>query len=140
MPASPATLHLFCGKIAAGKSTLAKRIAAETGAVLVAEDFWLKRLYPDELKTVADYVRYSARLREVMGPHLVAMLRGGTSVALDFPANKVGFRQWMRGIIDRAGTAHQLHFLDVADETCLARLRARNASGAHDFAASDAEF
>ena len=35
---------------------------------------------------------------------------------------------------------HCLHFLDVPDEVCKARLRARNAAGTHDFAASDAEF
>ncbi|MFN7696044.1 MAG: AAA family ATPase, partial [Burkholderiales bacterium] len=38
------TLHFFCGKAGAGKSTLAARIAQETGAVLISEDVWMTRL------------------------------------------------------------------------------------------------
>jgi hypothetical protein len=33
-----------------------------------------------------------------------------------------------------------LHWLDVPDEICRARLRVRNAAGEHEFAATDAQF
>jgi hypothetical protein len=46
----------------------------------------------------------------------------------------------MRGIFENAGAAHRLHYLDVPDEICKARLRQRNADGTHEFAASDAQF
>ncbi len=67
------TLHLLCGKIAAGKSTLA-------------------------------------------------------------------VRRWMRTLIDGSGAAHELHFLDVPNETCRRRLRARNAAGGHPYPTSDADY
>lgn len=137
---SGAVLHLLCGKIAAGKSTLAASLAVAPDVVLISEDAWLARLYPDEIHSVADYVRCAARLRTAMAPHVEGLLRAGLSVVLDFPANTVANRAWMRGIIDRSGAAHQLHVLDVPDETCRARLRHRNAAGGHDFAASDADF
>ena len=35
---------------------------------------------------------------------------------------------------------HRLHYLELDDATCRARLHARNAQGEHDFAATDAEF
>ncbi|TAJ38246.1 MAG: ATP-binding protein, partial [Reyranella sp.] len=41
---------------------------------------------------------------------------------------------------DESGAAHELHFLDLPDETCRQRLRARNAAGEHPYQASDAEF
>ncbi|WP_300298939.1 ATP-binding protein [Ferrovibrio sp.] len=134
------TLHLLCGKIAAGKSTLAANLAAQAGTVLIGEDAWLARLYPDEILTVTDYRRCAARLREAMAPHVENLLGCGLSVVLDFPANTRASRAWMRGIIARSGTAHLLHFLDVPDEICRARLHRRNAAGGHDFAAGDAEF
>ena len=134
------TLHLMCGKIAAGKSTLAKRLAATPGTVLISEDYWLSRLYPGEIVAVADYARCAGRLRDAMGGHIETLLRGGLSVVLDFPANTVANRHWMRGIFDRAGVAHRLHFLDVPDAVCKKRLRLRNAEGSHDFAASEADF
>lgn len=134
------TLHLLCGKIAAGKSTLAKRLAQAPNTVLIAEDFWLSRLYPGEITAVADYVRCAARLRDAMSDHIEAVLRAGVSVVLDFPANTVANRQWMRGLFEGAGVAHRLHYLDVSDAICRARLRRRNAEGSHDFAASEADF
>lgn len=135
-----ATLYMLCGKIAAGKSTLAASLASTPQTVLISEDQWLARLFAGEIQSVGDYVRCAARLRDAMGPHLVQVLRAGVSVVLDFPANTLGNRSWMRGLIDEAGAAHELHFLDVADDMCRARLRARNAAGEHEFAASDAEF
>jgi predicted kinase len=137
---SGAVLHLLCGKIAAGKSTLSAELAAAPGTVTLAEDAWLARLYPGEIRSVADYVRCAARLRDAVAPHVETLLRSGLSVVLDFPANTRANRAWMRGIVERSGARHKLHWLDVPDEVCRARLRQRNAAGTHDFAVSDAEF
>lgn len=135
-----ATLHLLCGKIAAGKSTLTRRLAEAPDTVLLSEDHWLSRLYPGEITTLADYVRCSARLREAIGPHIEALLRAGVSVVLDFPANTLKSREWMRSLFVAATADHRLHYLDVPDEVCKARLRERNAAGRHEYQASDAEF
>jgi predicted kinase len=140
MSSQKPALHMMCGKIAAGKSTLARRLADAPATVLISEDYWLSRLYKDELQSVADYSRYARRLRDAMGGHVAALLEAGLSVVLDFPANTVANRQWMRGIFEKADAAHRMHVLDVPDEVCRARLRRRNAEGAHEYAASDAEF
>jgi predicted kinase len=140
MTAYEATLHLLCGKIAAGKSTLTAELGNLPNAVVVREDEWLSRLYSDEMVSVQDYVRCSARLRHAMAPHLVSLLKAGVTVVLDFPANTLLTRQWMRTIFEDAKVRHELHYLDVPDDVCRARLRARNASGGHEFAASDEQF
>jgi predicted kinase len=137
---SQAMLHMLCGKIASGKSTLTAELSRTPSTVVISEDFWLRRLFGMEMNEVADYVRCSQRLREVIGPHVQELLRLGVSVVLDFPANTVATRAWMRTLFEGAEADHCLHFLDVRDEVCKARLRARNAAGTHDFAASDAEF
>jgi len=137
---APAVLHMVCGKIGAGKSTLTKRLATEPKTVLISEDDWLARLYPNEIRAIADYVRCASRLREAMAGHLGALLASGTSVVLDFPANTVTTRAWARGVFEKAGAAHCVHYLDVPDEVCKARLRARNLAGEHPFETTDAEF
>jgi len=134
------TLYLLCGKIAAGKSTLARQLAVRPNTVLISEDWWNATLYPDEIKTIEDYSRYSSRVRAVLAPHVVALLKAGLSVVLDFQANALAVRRWMRTIIDDSGASHELHVLDVPDETCKRRLRERNAAGGHPYQASDAEF
>lgn len=133
-------LHLVCGKIAAGKSTLTRRLAANPGTVVLSEDAWLSRLYPDEIRELADYVRCSGQLRGALTPHIESLLQAGLSVVLDFPANTLASRRWMKGIIDRTGVAHVLHYLDTPDEVCKSRLRDRNAEGSHPYAPTEAEF
>lgn len=134
------TLHLLCGKIASGKSTLSAKLAASPHTLIISEDRWLAALYADQMQTVADYVQCASTLRSAMQPHLVALLKVGISVVLDFPANTRANREWMMDIITESGADHRLHYLKVSDEVCKTRLRARNAEGAHDFSASDQQF
>ncbi len=131
---------MLCGKIAAGKSTLAAQLAEETGAVLMSEDHFLAKLYPGEIGTLDDYVRCARRLREAIGPHIAELLRGGVSVVLDFQANTPSARSWMRQLFEAANAHHQLHYLEAPDALCKTRLAARNASGAHEYQVSEAEY
>ncbi len=133
-------LHMLCGKIASGKSTLARRLKRQGSAVLIGEDAWLATLYPGEINSGADYLRCTGKLRAAIAPHIIELLGSGVSVVLDFSANTVQQREWMRSLLDNTSAAHQLHVLDVPDDICLARLRARNAEGDHPFAASEEQF
>lgn len=137
---SVGALHLITGKIAAGKSTLAAKLVAETGGLVLAEDQWLATLYPAQITSLDDYRRESGRLRTAIAPLIVDLLRRGLTIILDFPANTVASRMWMRGLADTAGITATLHFLDLPDDICRARLHARNAAGTHAYQASDAEF
>ncbi|KKB05148.1 AAA family ATPase [Pantoea anthophila] len=140
MTASRATLHLLCGKMASGKSTLAAELGAAPGCVVISEDQWLAALWQDEMQSVADYVRCAAKLRTAMTPHLVALLNAGVSVVLDFPANTRANRDWMRSVIQCSQADHCLHYLDMPDALCLSRLHARNQCGSHVFAATGEQF
>jgi len=53
-------LIFFCGKMAAGKSTLSKTLAGQEQAVLLVQDDWLSHLFPGEILGVPDYIRCSA--------------------------------------------------------------------------------
>ncbi|WP_299785771.1 ATP-binding protein [uncultured Marivita sp.] len=140
MASSHPTLHMLCGRIAAGKSTLAAELVQGQKTVLIPEDDWLGTLFGDEMHTVADYVRCAEKLRRIMARHVVALLNEGVSVVLDFPANTVESRGWMRDVLERTGAAHVLHVLDVPETECLARLQTRNARGEHRFAVTEAQF
>lgn len=120
------TLHFMCGKAGAGKSTLAQRLANEHHAILLCEDVWMARLYPDEVVSFDDYVRYSRRIKHVVGPLVIALLRQ-QSVVLDFPANTVDTRAWFRSIFEKAAVPHVLHHVESPDQVCLAQIAKRNA-------------
>jgi len=138
--ACPTTLHLLCGKIAAGKSTLARRLATRPATLLITMDDWMSILFPTENRTIEDFTLLSARLRAAMGPHVVDILRCDLSVVLDFPANNVRWRTWMRSLIAEAQVPHELHVLDVPDVICKERLRQRNESGKHQYQVDEATY
>jgi predicted kinase len=122
-----ATLIFFCGKMAAGKSTLARQLAERERAVLLSQDALLDTLFPGLVVNVASYLEYSGRVNRVVAPIVVDILSKGVPVVLDFPANTRNQRAWFRDIIERAGVEHELHFLDTPDDICKAQLKARSA-------------
>jgi predicted adenylyl cyclase CyaB len=134
------TLHLLCGRIAAGKSTFAGRLAAAPRTVRFDEDRWLATLFPGAIATLDDYRVHAARLEAALGPQVEAVLRAGLDVVMDFHANTRARRAWLKGLAERAGAVPRLHLLDVPEATCLARLHARNARGDHPYRPTDEEF
>ena len=138
MAPSNATLHMMCGKIAAGKSTLSATLGEAENTIVISEDRWIAELYRGDIKTLKDYFHWSERLRATLAPHIVELLRAGVSVVLDFHANTTRARGWMRGLFEEGRASHQLHFLDVPDDVCRARLHARIAAGTPGV--SDEEF
>lgn len=116
------------------------RLAERPATLLITMDHWMSLLFPTENRTIEDFARLSARLRAAMGPHVVDILRHDLSVVLDFPANTVSWRSWMRSLITEADVAHELHVLDVPDTICKERLRRRNADGEHPYQVSEENY
>ena len=136
------TLHFVCGRLASGKTTLARTLVEEAKAVMICEDVWLSKL-SDGISSFEDYLKWSRRCRSVMGPLIIEILRAGTSVVLDFAGNTPSERAWVRSLFEAAGARHLLHHLDVSAEVCLERLKLRNDTkpeGLYFATTSEAEF
>jgi predicted kinase len=121
-----AKLVFFCGKMAAGKSTLARNLAVRENAVLLVQDDFLNALFPGEITDIPAFVKCSSRLKNALTPHVCALLSKGISVVLDFPGNTKVQRVWFRELIERADVEHELHFVDVSDALCKSQLRERS--------------
>ena len=125
--ADQAKLICLCGKMAAGKSTLSRALAAREQAVLLVQDEWLSQLFPGEILDVLDYSRCSTRLAAALAPLIVSLLSKGTTVVLDFPGNTRKQRAWFRQLFEAAGVEHELHVVDAPDDVCKRQLRERSA-------------
>jgi predicted kinase len=134
-------VYFMCGKMAAGKSTYARGLAQTKDAVLFIQDELLDTLYPGEIRSIEDFVKYSARVREALSPHIQHLLTHGVSVVLDFPGNTRIQRRWFREILEGANVEHELHFIDVPNDLCKRQLRQRSATlPAGSAWTTDAEF
>ena len=121
-----AKLYFMCGKMAAGKSTHARELAKAKNAVLLVQDEFLDTLYPGEIRTIPDFVKFSARVRDALFPRILDLLSRGISVVLDFPGNTRIQRQWFRELFEAANVEHELHFIDVTDDCCKSQLSQRS--------------
>ena len=121
-----AKLFFLCGKMAAGKSTLARLLAQRQNAVLLAQDELVEALYPGAIVDIASFLEISARLRVALGPHIRALLLKGVSVVLDFPGNTQAQRSWFRELLEGTEADHELHFIDVPDAVCKVQLKERS--------------
>jgi predicted kinase len=124
-PEIVATLHFCAGKAGAGKTTLARKIARETPAVLICEDEWVSRI-ADPVTNLREYIGAATKLRGVLAPHIMNLLRLGVSVVFDFGGNTVRDRNWVRTIFEEANADHVLHYIRADDQTCRARVQVRN--------------
>lgn len=122
---SKGTIYIFCGKMASGKSTLAKKISEQNSLTLISEDALLSALYPAQIVDVSSYVEFSGKLKLAMTPILVDLLLTGTSVVLDFPANTVNQRKWMKDVISQSDAYYEFHYLNSSEAICKDQLKTR---------------
>lgn len=119
------TLYFFCGKMGAGKSTKSKQLSIEKHAVLLSEDEWLAALYPNQIASFEDYIKFSAQLKPLVKKHVQNILSVGTDVVMDFPANTQKLRKWFLDMALEVNASHQLIFLNQNNEQCLRHIEQR---------------
>lgn len=118
-------LILLCGKMGAGKSTKAVEIARERSAVLISEDTWLETLYPNQIRSFDDYRLYSNLIKPLVKSLAQDILTSGSDVVMDFPANTVAQREWLKSISSEIEASHELIYLKVSNATCLEQIAKR---------------
>ncbi len=119
---SKARLILTCGLPGAGKTALARRIAADRSAVRLTKDEWLWAL---------GSTPWDAPARENVEQQLWRLaqeiLHLGLSVVLDFGLWARIERDEMRSVARGLGVGVELHYLEVPADELWRRIEARNA-------------
>lgn len=124
-------VHLMCGLVCAGKTTLAKRLASELPAMRFSRDEWMLRLYGlrhDDTRYVAALTPCTRLIWEVA----LDALRLRRSVIMDWNHWNPERRAKSRERAQSAGFAVVLHYLDVPLEVAVEGARHRLADDVDD--------
>ena len=119
-------LIFVCGKMDAGKSTLARELAVRENAVLLVQDEFLNALFPGEITDIPSFVNRYTRLKNALTPLICVLLSKRITVVLDFAAATKSQRAWFRELIERTHVEHELHLVEAPDPVCKAQLRDRS--------------
>lgn len=131
-------LTFFCGKMGAGKSTKSRILAEKKNAVLLSEDEWLESIYPNKVRSLDSYIKYSSKLKPQIKKLAQSILCTGTDVVMDFPGNTISQRNWVREIFVEVNAAHNLVYIDLENEECIKQIMQRRIEQP-DRAATDTE-
>jgi predicted kinase len=106
-------LHLTVGLPGVGKTTLARELERDSGAVRLTPDEWMIPLFG---------VRWTefGNKRDVLEGRLIwvahQVLQAGASVILDFGCWSSDERHALRAIADLAGAGFELHYVTLAED------------------------
>lgn len=117
--------HIIIGFIGSGKTTFARRLERETGAIRFTKDEWMVRLFgntPPEDK----FADYDARMTSLARDMALACLQAGASVIIDEGFWEREQRDEIRQRVRTMGAIPKLYYLDVPREIMKARTLRRS--------------
>jgi predicted kinase len=122
-----AIVYLLCGLPGSGKTTYAKNIVNEQGALsLSIDDEMINRYgvagrdYPIEKRN-----EYKASVMKIIKSEIVKNIKNGQSVVLDFAVWKKRDREYFRNLVESNGAEMQLIYLKASRALLLERLNSR---------------
>ena len=118
---SETRLILTCGLPGAGKTTLARQLAADRSAVCLTKDEWLTALGSSPWDTPT-----REKVEHELWHLAQEILRLGLSVVLDFGLWARIERDEMRSVARDLGVGVELHYLEVPIAELWRRIQARN--------------
>ena len=118
---SETRLILTCGLPGAGKTTLARQLAADRSAVCLTKDEWLTALGSSPWDTPT-----REKVEHELWHLAQEILRLGLSVVLDFGLWARIERDEMRSVARDLGVGVELHYLEVPTHELWRRIQTRN--------------
>ncbi len=111
----------------AGKSTRARQLVEETGAVRLSTDAWKLKLFPAEGAESPNHDPRHAIIEELLWTDVGRnLLIKGVDIILDFGCWSREERLAFKQHADELGADFCIHYMHAADDELMARLRVRN--------------
>jgi predicted kinase len=136
-PNSPLTIYGMIGPMGSGKTTLAMKIARETGALFQSLDGTIKGLN-EPVGDLNGYERLMPRALDLMYAKALAALKTGRSVSFD-----VARWPWLMNLAEATDAKIEIYYFEISAEERWRRVQRRNSEkedGVYHWTMSKEEF
>lgn len=134
------TAHLLCGFIGSGKTTFARRLAKETGALRFTKDEWMVEIFGNN-PPKDKFAEYDSNMTKLTTETALRCLRAGVSVILDDGFWYRKQRDEMRQQLKEIGAVAKFYYIDTPVEIMKARTMKRSENpGTDSFYIMEEEF
>jgi predicted kinase len=120
------TIHMLCGFICSGKTTLAQKLERKLKAVTFCHDEWMARLFGQEFSDERG-VAYAPKVHALISRTYEKLLKLKIDIVLDDGFWRKCDRDNMRKRAVQLGAKPKLYFLDCPKDILIQRLRERDA-------------
>lgn len=118
------TLHLICGLPGSGKTTLAKGIAASTGALIFSPDEWIKDIWNSRAETEGNQFR--EQIEQLQWKIAKHMLQNSMDVIIEWGTWARSEREKLRDEAKAIGANVKFYYLNISREILKERILKRN--------------
>jgi predicted kinase len=120
-------VYLICGFIGAGKTTFAKKLEGNTGAVRITKDEWSIHFIGND-PAIAGYAEWDTKIIELSRSFAFQLVEKGIDVIIDEGFWEKETRVKMKKRIEALGAREVLYYLDTPIETIRERVVARDSN------------
>ncbi|MCL4360371.1 ATP-binding protein [Patescibacteria group bacterium] len=75
--------YLICGFIGSGKTTVARKLEEETGAVRITKDEWIIKIFGNKITADKNFAAYDNKITDLATETAFKILKAGKDVILD---------------------------------------------------------
>lgn len=118
-------VYMICGFIGAGKTTFAKKLEKETGALRFTKDEWIIKIFGNN-PTFDQFDKYDERISRLCFDVAFECLKAGNDIILDDGFWVRSQRDEIRNRIKKAGANFKVYYLKCSDNTMKQRVLKRS--------------
>ena len=118
--------YVICGFIGAGKTTFARKLETETGAIRITKDEWVIRVFGNRIPSDKNFERYDANVTRLATDIALKILKAGKDVIIDEGFWVRSQRDDIRKKLSEVGAKPVLYYVECPVEKMRERVVTRS--------------
>ena len=119
-------VYVICGFIGAGKTTFARKLEKETGAIRITKDEWVAKIFGNKITSDKNFEKYDKNITELATNIAFKILRAGKDVIIDEGFWVKSQREDIKKKISEVGAKPILYYVESPVEKMRERVVTRS--------------